>query len=565
MINWSTRRFRVAFRFSAAIATAVLASPIWLANPGISAGLEGQSDRFFDTEGLVVTAMPYLPHLVLDREPQTCSAFEAAQLQSFKSIDRDITTVDRDWPGQNIDWLISPATLSELNRTDLTRSFSADLDRDGNAEYIVLIRREHSWRGNVFSLTRFTSKAELDAFTESTGNADPGAGESILIHESGGSGPLRWDWDAPVLLSAFGNYYLLDENADNDPTAPSTLYRIPKKGSPEPVCTVELFPEDLNSWQQRAGLEKLLSDLRKMVGESGYCGGTLSGYSFGVLRQSILNAQFRALFRPWAIEHVPYNDRETVDRRLALWATDGLWNWRVHQQFQDNEPKARTALLAWYTDEFGIEDAGWVSDVVLDNLIRLHFSFPQSPEGNLQPNELRYALLSGASVEDVARMLASRDMTSPTYQEGMAGTDSLLVLAVQHPELVQLLLDSGASVDRPNSFGKTPLMYAAQFGDAETLRILLAAGADPKAKTIAVRGCTVLVKQGSRTALHYAAENAGLAVMKSLIQAGADVNARDNERSGNPDLWPIDYLDHNTTLSDQERSQARELLQPVHD
>ncbi|KAF8386057.1 hypothetical protein PRIPAC_75199, partial [Pristionchus pacificus] len=51
-------------------------------------------------------------------------------------------------------------------------------------------------------------------------------------------------------------------------------------------------------------------------------------------------------------------------------------------------------------------------------------------------------------------------------------------------EIVRTLCDSGASVNLPNAKGETPLLTAVKRGEEGIVRQLLAAGADPKAKTV---------------------------------------------------------------------------------
>ena len=53
-----------------------------------------------------------------------------------------------------------------------------------------------------------------------------------------------------------------------------------------------------------------------------------------------------------------------------------------------------------------------------------------------------------------------------------------------HADLVDILMAGGASVNATDRFGYTPLHYAASvdFGDAETAKALLRAGADPSVK-----------------------------------------------------------------------------------
>lgn len=48
------------------------------------------------------------------------------------------------------------------------------------------------------------------------------------------------------------------------------------------------------------------------------------------------------------------------------------------------------------------------------------------------------------------------------------------------PELVQLLLEQGATVNARSPNGTTPLMMAARYGSEDSVRLLLKRGADPK-------------------------------------------------------------------------------------
>jgi ankyrin repeat protein len=50
----------------------------------------------------------------------------------------------------------------------------------------------------------------------------------------------------------------------------------------------------------------------------------------------------------------------------------------------------------------------------------------------------------------------------------------------REPKLVQLLLDRGAEIDAASPNGSTPLMMAAQYGSEDSVKLLLARGADAK-------------------------------------------------------------------------------------
>lgn len=83
-------------------------------------------------------------------------------------------------------------------------------------------------------------------------------------------------------------------------------------------------------------------------------------------------------------------------------------------------------------------------------------------------------LRRGADVE------ALSSGTFPCESRGDSGWHPLHHAAERrHALLVQLLLDAGARVDEPTTGGTTPLMLAAHYGDEDSVRILLRAGADP--------------------------------------------------------------------------------------
>jgi ankyrin repeat protein len=112
----------------------------------------------------------------------------------------------------------------------------------------------------------------------------------------------------------------------------------------------------------------------------------------------------------------------------------------------------------------------------------------------------------------------------------------------------KLLIAAGASPKAQNRYGVTPLSLACTNGNADIVQILLAAGAD--ANTVLRGGETVLMTaarvgrvgpvqalldagakveakdRSGQTALMWAAAEGNAAVVESLIKAGADVHAR---------------------------------------
>ena len=86
-----------------------------------------------------------------------------------------------------------------------------------------------------------------------------------------------------------------------------------------------------------------------------------------------------------------------------------------------------------------------------------------------------------------------------------------------HVHVAQWLVDAGVDVDRPDTAGNTPLIWAAKSGRSEIVELLLDHKADAKARS--KTGVTTLME---------AATYGHQEVARRLIEAGADVAARDS-------------------------------------
>ncbi len=127
------------------------------------------------------------------------------------------------------------------------------------------------------------------------------------------------------------------------------------------------------------------------------------------------------------------------------------------------------------------------------------------------------SLITAAETGDLAAMrqlIAAGTNVNQVNPKGWAPLH--FVAYYDSPELVQVLLDSGAEVDlRCGPYGSTPLHLAARQGRTESVRILLDAGADIHAVT----------GTGDLSALHLAAPWGSVETVQLLIQHGAELNA----------------------------------------
>jgi len=141
-----------------------------------------------------------------------------------------------------------------------------------------------------------------------------------------------------------------------------------------------------------------------------------------------------------------------------------------------------------------------------------------------------------------------------------APTETRLADAVMNGDraTVRSLLQQKADINAPQGDGMTALHWATFRDDLETVRLLLAAGADWKAAT----------REGSITPVLMACTNGNVEIVKALLDAGADVNSANSNgttalmsaaSSGSADTVKL-LLDHDANLNTKESAHGQTAL-----
>jgi hypothetical protein len=94
-----------------------------------------------------------------------------------------------------------------------------------------------------------------------------------------------------------------------------------------------------------------------------------------------------------------------------------------------------------------------------------------------------------------------------------------IILGLHGANLLTEIATNKDALNSTDNEGRTPLSWAAQRGDLETLSVLLAHGADPH-----------LSNRGRTTPLHYAVQAGNSCCIVPLLNAGADPNAQDHRQ-----------------------------------
>lgn len=116
----------------------------------------------------------------------------------------------------------------------------------------------------------------------------------------------------------------------------------------------------------------------------------------------------------------------------------------------------------------------------------------------------------------------SRDYNNQGPNFAAANGNTPIICAAKHgvPNLVQSIINYGASPNTSDKKGVTALMWAAKNGDMQIFNLLMGAGADVDA-----------THNNGRTAIYFAANNGHLEIVNALIEADADVNAARDDGS----------------------------------
>jgi hypothetical protein len=254
------------------------------------------------------------------------------------------------------------------------------------------------------------------------------------------------------------------------------------------------------------------------------------------------------------------------------WSYLGLENRRTFLKVAEAYRQAHADLEQHYRRKFELS----AQQAALAALRGLQVFAYEGAWGRPDRDGLRCLILGGAPTARIAAMLARVDDFQSTPQTRLSCSndasncdppDPLLHVSVTRPDVLRLLLLAKKADPREtNAFRKTAAMAAAQENVVDALRLLLAAGAPVHAVTDGKNGDkdeleSVALRHDTRSALHYAAARGDLSIIRLLLAAGADPRQPDSKG-----LRPIHYLvgdgpvPANTVLTAADFAEAARLL-----
>lgn len=108
----------------------------------------------------------------------------------------------------------------------------------------------------------------------------------------------------------------------------------------------------------------------------------------------------------------------------------------------------------------------------------------------------------------------------------------------QHYDIVEMLLQHNVGTNCRDKWGRVPLCYCAEQGDAHLTQVLLDAGAAVNVAAPAGGGLSWASWSRYHTPLHAAAMSGDVTTIRCLVEKGADVTAKGQVESKSSTICP---------------------------
>ncbi len=395
---------------------------------------------------------------------------------------------------------------------------------------------------SLVSQTPFPADYDETLMRSLTKDAPPAISYDYMI--------ARNEKDIPYLL-VLGAY---EEHKDK-----LFAYRLSEQGRWQKACTISFTPnmQKLSSPESdsaKDAIKLVTSTAAAMRLKAGNCGSISTHWRWGKILEERLE---QTLYRPWAVNtsgtyagnsHGYY--KQTIEN-LQKWSLKGTQAFNNFKNFEEQLPKSINSLATFYQASYKWPQnvANQIAEEAVTSAVSYGFGFYMySPAFYDQEAGLRTAILNKTPLEAIKKMPLSAAGSGccgdPTPE------DSLLSVAITYPEALQYLLEKGYNPNHQNAFGKTPLMYAAQYNQVESVKLLLKNGANTNLATIIPEDtCYYTLTKSGMTALHYAARYSSKEVIELLLTAGANPLVTTSEKTGG---FPYDWLMKYTSSNSEE-------------
>lgn len=365
------------------------------------------------------------------------------------------------------------------------------------------------------------------------------------------------------------------------------IYRLAREGRWAPACKISTAPENLPQLADERLMKSLESLRQTVVGGlmrgAGDCGSMQTHWRWA---NGVSNALRTVLYRPWVLRE--RNPGADVDgsynndmKYLEQWSLLGISEYDAFQVFREQLHKATNQLAVFFHEVNGwpLDAATTMASGALKGAvstgIRFYMYDPQFAQGE---EAIRRAILEKRDIQVVRNITfdaANLNARTSRWGGGPDSRETVLSVAIEYPEALRFLLDKGVNPNHVNDFGKTPLMYAAQYNQIESARLLIKQGSDVNAVTTKPSdSCYYTLRTFNMTPLHYAVRYASPDLIRLLLDSGAQPSVKAENHHHYPMVkeTPLDWLhrytdadaaEKNPNISDAQVAEIEKWLVPL--
>ncbi|WP_170176747.1 ankyrin repeat domain-containing protein [Litorilituus sediminis] len=372
---------------------------------------------------------------------------------------------------------------------------------------------------SLASTEAFPEKQNYSYLRELAENTHPAASYNYSIFENNDKTPY---------LFIVGSYF--------EYKGKILLYKLNADAKWESACEISVVPKgsESNSSKEynkaKLSISALNQSIQGLTRGAGRCGSMNTEYRWRNRTTSALN---QTMFRPWAMNNSAegsvnsYGDYKRIIDSLKRWSLTGLSEHAALKAYSTQLTLTVIDLSKFYQKSFGWSEskAKWMAEFALTSAVSKGFGFYMyEPSFSKGEYELRNNILDDDSKSiNSLKFDASKIDSQLTSWASPEGKESILNIAIRDPEKLKLLLDKSIDPNSVNQFGKTPLMYAAQYNQLESAKLLIEHGANTIAATTKPADtCYYTLKTTKMTALHYAVRYASSEFIRLLLDNGAE-------------------------------------------
>jgi ankyrin repeat protein len=366
--------------------------------------------------------------------------------------------------------------------------------------------------------------------------------------------------DFRVFIDAETKPHILIVGAGHEERDRIFVFDINEYGKTNKECEIQLAAkkEDFERLKILIDTQKSIAELEaafnKIIGGAGSCGSMATHFR---MTQWVHENLQEALFRPWVLAWNESNRSSHANDMTAIeqWGMTGVYEHNALSNHKEKMQLATESLIRFYNAVYGwpINQARAIAEESLHTAISSGLIFGQyDPFPTYTEKSWKEAILNKAP-EDILKSLPVEESIKNVIPESFGGEkESLLNVAISYPVALKILLEKGLNPNNTNAFGKTPLMYAAQYNELESAKMLLEHDADANAATIKPSdNCYYTLQTLNMTPLHYAVRYASPEFVKLLLDHGAEpfIKARNERLYPAKEETPLDWL-HRYTAAD---------------